>query len=361
MKPATEVFALTRAARRVLVIDPGMLGDAVHLVPALWDLRTNYPSAELQVVSSPVGCEVLRLAGCVDRQWVLEQAGERRRLGAQIRTLWALRRLRFDLSINFGDNDRNLIHAGLIGARCRLGRRAGRWHFWSPGCIGHWARIPDPAAPAFEQRRQVLAAAGLTLSPPRFELRVPPAAAQRAAALTPAGAVHFSINASHPLKEWPLEHWILLAQRLVATDPLLHLVATGSASPREQARLQTFAAGVCSERLALPPPGLPIAELAAVLQRCRLHVGADSGVLHLAAAVGTPTLSLFREYADARAWRPVGSAHRVLSAACRCVNRPDPPCQAAGRADCLAGITVDRVFAEMAQLSRRSADSPRAG
>ena len=344
MKPATEVQALTRATRRVVVIDPGMLGDAVHLVPALWDLRHNYPTAELHVVSSPVGFEVIQLAGCVDRQWVLEQAGERRRLGAQVRTLWALRRLRFDLSINFGDNDRNLIHAGLIGARCRLGRRAGRWHFWSPWCIAHWARIPDPVAPAFEQRRQVLAAAGLKLTPPRFELGVTPAAARRAEVLVAAGAIHFSINASHPLKEWPLEHWISLAQRLLAAEPGLRLVATGSASPREQARLRTFAAGVQSDRLALPPPGLPIAELAAVLQRCRLHVGADSGVLHLAVAVGTPTLSLFREYADARAWMPVGSAHRVLLAACRCVNRPNPPCQASGGAECLAGITVDRVL-----------------
>jgi ADP-heptose:LPS heptosyltransferase len=351
MKPAAEVQALTRAARRVLVIDPGMLGDAVHLVPALWVLRHNYPAAELHVVSSPVGFEVLQLAGCVDRQWVLEQAGERRRLAPQLRTLWALRRLRFDLSINFGDNDRNLIHAGLIGARCRLGRRAGRWHFWSAWCLGHWACIPDPAAPAFEQRRQVLAAAGLTLAPPRFALEVTPAAARRAAALVAAGAIHLSINASHPLKEWPLEHWTALAHRLVAAAPALHLVATGSANPREQERLRAFAASVHSDRLTLPPPGLPIGELAAVLQRCRLHVGADSGVLHLAAAVGTPTLSLFREYADARAWMPVGSAHRVLSVACRCVNQTDPPCQAAGRAECLAGIAVERVLSASLEAS----------
>ena len=44
--------------------------------------------------------------------------------------------------------------------------------------------------------------------------------------------------------------------------------------------------GVDNARLSVLPPGLPIAELAAVLRRCRLHVGGDSGVLHLAVALG---------------------------------------------------------------------------
>ena len=68
----------------------------------------------------------------------------------------------------------------------------------------------------YEQRRQVLAACGFELAAPRWDLRLPEAAVRWAEARVPAGAIHFSINASTPLKEWPLEHWIELAKRLLA-------------------------------------------------------------------------------------------------------------------------------------------------
>jgi ADP-heptose:LPS heptosyltransferase len=344
MNAATEFYAVTRAARRVLVIDPGMLGDAVHLLPALHDLRRQYPQAELHTVSSPVGAQVLELAGCVDRQWVLEQASERRSLVKQLRVLRALRRLRFDVSINFGDNERNLIYAGLIGARHRLGRRPGHRHGWLHWCIGHWVLVEDRTAPAYEQRRQVLAGAGFSLGPIRYGLQVPADATARAAARVPADAVHFSINASSPLKEWPLEHWVTVVRELLATHPQVSIVATAGANPREQARLERFAVGVAHPRLILVQGGPAVADLAAVLQRCCLHVGADSGVIHLAAALGTRVLALFREYTNAAAWMPESPPHRVLSAPCRCVNQAPAPCAAQGRAECLAGIAPELVL-----------------
>src|SRR5690348_4412335 len=126
MTQAPDFFAATRDARRVLVLDPGMLGDTVHLIPALWELRRNYSKAELHVVCSPVGAELHELAGCAHRLWPLPQAREKRRASEQLRVLLMLRRLRFDVSINLSDNDRNVIYAGLIGARHRLGRSLGR-------------------------------------------------------------------------------------------------------------------------------------------------------------------------------------------------------------------------------------------
>ena len=158
------------------------------------------------------------------------------------------------------------------------------------------------------------------------------------------GAIHFSICASSPLKEWPLENWIAWAKRLLAFDPQLRLLATATPQPREQERLQSLTQAVGSERLTTLS-GLSIAELAAVLQRCRLHVGADSGVLHLAVAVGLPTVSLFRDYHDASAWTPTGPAHRVFRAPCVCVNRRKQPCAPAKRADCLARLGVSEIEA----------------
>src|SRR5262245_54467047 len=86
----------TRNAQRVLVIEPGMLGDALHLIPALWELRRSYPEAELHVLCSPVGAEVQEMAGVAHKLWVLPQARRERRLSEQLRVLRELRRRKFD-------------------------------------------------------------------------------------------------------------------------------------------------------------------------------------------------------------------------------------------------------------------------
>ena len=242
----------------------------------------------------------------------------------------------------------------MTGARQRVAHAAGRNHFWKSWLIPTWVPRQPAGMPVFEQRRQILAACGLRLTPPRWDLSLPEAARRQAAGLVAQDAVHLSVCASSPLKEWPLENWIGLTKRLLAVNPQLQIVATGSGQPREQERLRALAAGVGSGNLKTLI-GLSLAELAAVLQRCRLHVGADSGVLHLAVAVGRPTLSLFRDYHDASAWMPVGPTHRVFRVPCVCVNRRDPPCAAANRAECLAQLEVGSVVAAVAELRQRAA------
>jgi ADP-heptose:LPS heptosyltransferase len=70
----------------------------------------------------------------------------------------------------------------------------------------------------------------------------------------------------------------------------------------------------------------PVALLSAVLAGSELHLGLDSGVLHLAVALGKPTVSLFRESAGRPGWAPRGANHRVLLRDC--------PCHQTGRATC---------------------------
>jgi ADP-heptose:LPS heptosyltransferase len=200
----------------------------------------------------------------------------------------------------------------------------------------------------FEQRRQVLAAAGFSLEAARFDLRVPEEARQWADATIAAQSVHLSISASTPVKEWPLENWIDLVQMLLEKRPSVQIVATAGSNPREQERLRKLAAAGSGERLQCIE-GVNIARLAAVLQRCRLHIGSDSGALHLAVAVGVPTLTVFREYSCLAEWMPVGSQHRHLVAACRCIDENRTDCLAAGRSACLAAITPAQVCGQACQ------------
>lgn len=337
-----HVYNETRAARKIIVVALGFLGDSVQLIPALWELQRNYPAAEVHVAATPLGCEVLRLVPCVHRVWPVARNPKQSNWRGDWATVRALRRERFDLAINLSSSDRTILWTALTGARCRVAHTGPRTPFWRTWLIPHWVSRRPPGMPIAEQHRQVLANCGMSLTTPRWDFTLPPAAMQKAESLSPAGAVHLSISASTPLKEWPLGNWIELSRRLLAADSHLRLLATASPQAREQERVQALARAVGDERLRTLS-NLNLAELTALLQRCQLHVGADSGVLHLAVLVGLPTISLFRAYHDASSWTPVGARHQVFLAPCVCVNQKVQPCAARGIADCLERVTVAEV------------------
>jgi ADP-heptose:LPS heptosyltransferase len=337
-------YAQTRAARKILVVDLAFLGDTIHLVPALWEITRHYPQSALHVLTSPVGAEVLRLAPCADRAWSLEMYPGKRTLRQQWAIVRALRRERFDLAFNFSGADRTIFMTALAGARWTLAHAAGRQHFWSGWLVRNWIPRQSAELPVYEQRRAVLAACGFELAPARFDLRVPADAKAWAAGHVPEGALHLSVNASTYLKEWPLSQWIELTRRLLQRNPQAQLVATGSADPREQARLRELAAAVSEPHLQTFV-GLTVAQLAALLARCSRHLGADSGVLHLATALGVPTVSIFRDYPGLKEWLPRGPRDRHLTAPCACALEVRDSCRRTQTAECLAGISPDAVLA----------------
>jgi ADP-heptose:LPS heptosyltransferase len=328
-------YTQTRDARKVVVVDLGFLGDTIHLLPALHQLKRNYSRAELHVVTSTVGCEVLGLASCVDRAWAIEMAPHKRSLGQQWQVLRELRREHFDVAFNFSGADRTIFMTAMTGARSRVAYSGGRSHFWSRWLVPYWIPSIQPTDLVFERRREMLKLCGLELAPARFDLHVPDSACDWAAAQAPENAIHFSINASTHLKEWPLENWIELAKRL-SKESNIKILATGSDSPRESSRLNAFSSAVGASAQIFC--GISIAQLAALLSRCSLHVGADSGVLHLAMALGLPTISLFRNYPNLGAWVPRGPQHRSFTASCACVGKKNAPCLKQPIAVCLKEI-----------------------
>lgn len=343
-------YSRTSGARKIIVVDLGFLGDSVHLIPALCELKRNYPQAPLHTLSAGVGAELLRLAPCVDRAWSFPLTAPSPPWWRHWDLLRALRRERFDVAFNFSGADRTVFITAFTGAQHRVAHAGGRRHFWQSWLIPNWVARRPSTLPVFEQRRQVLAACGLSLGPPRWELRVPESARTAVANHVPERALHFSINASTPLKEWPLEHWLELARELLACDSHCGLIASGSGSRREQERLGAFAKRMNDSRVSLLPANWGIAELAATLERCRLHVGGDSGVLHLAMALGLPTVAVFRDYPGKDEWLPRGPAHRHAVSPCACAEMRQPPCLAQNRALCLSQITPAQVFALVQEL-----------
>jgi ADP-heptose:LPS heptosyltransferase len=162
--------------------------------------------------------------------------------------------------------------------------------------------------------------------------------------------LHISPNSSKATREWPLEHHVSLLQSLWKDYPDLHVMVSGSARDRERERLRALEKGVRDPRLQLLPPNLTIPQLAAMLTRCRLHIGPDSGVLHLAVALNVPTISFFRQQGSYKSFMPAGPRHHVISMPCHCIDHHDAPCERLGRAECFAQIEPTRVGAAVRTL-----------
>jgi heptosyltransferase-3 len=346
----TDFYSRTLDASKILVVDLGFLGDTVHLVPALWEIKDNYPQAALHVLTSSVGEDLLKLAPCADRVWAIVLDPARRSLRQQWRIVAELRRERFDVAFNFMGADRTLFMTALSGARWRVAHQGGRKHFWNRWLVPEWVPRQNPDLTVFEQRRQVLAACGLKLGHPRFDLKIDERSANWAADVVPPIAIHVSVNSSKAVREWPLDHYVALFRALWAKNPALCVLASGSSQARERERLRLLAERTNDARLQVLPAGLTIPQLAAVLTRCRLHLGPDSGVLHLAAALHLPTVSFFREQGAYKSFFPVGNKHQIITVPCSCVDHRQSPCERIGQGECFARIEPARV----ADLVRQS-------
>ena len=112
-----------------------------------------------------------------------------------------------------------------------------------------------------------------------------------------------------PEKNWPLEKWVELLSWLIEETPARPVILGGEADKPQLDRLKT----------ALPRgryevwENLPLPELARLLSHCGAFIGHDSGITHLAAAVGIPTTALWGS-TNPDVWRPLGPHVKLVSA-----------------------------------------------
>jgi len=111
------------------------------------------------------------------------------------------------------------------------------------------------------------------------------------------------------------------------------------------------------------PPALDLggatepAELAGVLRRARVVVVGNTGPAHLAAAVGTPVVSLFAPVVPAERWRPWGVPHRLLGrAGAPCAGSRARTCPVPGH-PCLDSVTEDELLAAVAELTEATTET----
>jgi heptosyltransferase III len=266
---------------KILVLRGGALGDFLVTLPALGLLRARWPQARIELVGHARAAELARPGGTLDAvhsqheaRWAALYGGEP--LPAGLHTWLA----EFDLVVNFWpDPD------GALAAHFPL----------RPGQTWVTAAARPAVSPAARHYCEALRPLGLATTDYCSQLRVGKLEIRNSKSRTQNETmVAIHPGSGSPRKNWPLERWVELAGKLHRRTSLL--IVGGEPDTAAVAALAAFG------EVAL---NLPLPELARRLAACRLFLGHDSGVSHLAAAVGTPCVLLFGP-TEAAMWAPPG-------------------------------------------------------
>ena len=285
---------------KVLVVKLSSLGDVVHAMPAVQDMRAARPGVVIDWVVergfAPLvqRCDgVARVIPCELRRW--RQAP----LSAQTRSEWGgfrkqLQRDAYDAVIDL----QGLAKSALVSRLARLapgGRRfalANRTEGSSYEAPTRWVAdvaVPVPARSHAVQRSRLLCAKALGYEVPRFMyfgLHARAHAPDASGAGEPAVAlVHGTSRAD---KFWPADSWVELGRRLIAAGYPLAL-PHGSEAERERSSLLAAALGPRASVW----PRMELGALADRLAGCAGVIGVDSGLSHIAVALDLPHVQIY--------------------------------------------------------------------
>lgn len=275
---------------RILVIRGGAIGDFILTLPVIKLLRDSFPGVHLEILGYRHIAALAEMSGYADATRSIEYAA----LSTFFRRDGNLAPDLVDYFSSFQQIVSYLFDPDEIFATNL--RRAGVRNLivGSPKITGqeHAAR----------QLARPLESLGLYLENPAADI-LP----------NESRTVDHALIAIHPgsgseTKNWPLERFVELTKKLLRSNEKRRLlVIAGEADEERVTRLL----GVLPNERVSVVKGLPLPELAGVLQNCASFIGHDSGISHLAAAVGTPCLLLFGR-TDPAIWAPANPQVRVL-------------------------------------------------
>lgn len=277
---------------KILVVKTSSMGDVVHALPAISDIRRIRPGIVIDWLVEAPFAAIPRLHPAVRRVLPLAWRKWRKSL-LQRETRAAMAALRDELRSETYDlvlDLQGLLKSVMWGLQARgplVGYdRASIREPLAALCYQRTAAVSRELHAVERCRRLAAAHLGYPMptQPPDFGI-TPPAGSWRAPVLSAA----LIPCASRPEKLWPEEHWIAVGQRLQRAR-LKPVVLWGS--DQERQRAERIAAG-CD---GLVPPFLSVADMAAVLGQVRQTIGLDTGFSHLAAAFGGPTIGIYCDH-----------------------------------------------------------------
>lgn len=341
MPPAATV------APRILAVRFSSLGDLILTTPLFRAIRTAHPRAEITLVTRREYVPLFSQSPRISEVIGYDPATPLRELGRQ------LRRRHFTHRLDLHGSLRSLLLRRLVGGRwgtypkhriardllIRTKRNVYRDHRPVAERYFDAARrlgvTPDGDPAEVFLHRDAMAAADAFLRENRLGQD------RTLAALIP--------GAAHASKEWPEHHWRDLVAHLTGAG--MDVVILGGT---KEAHLAARLAEAGGAHTASAAGRFDIQGTAALLKRARCAAGGDTGVMHLATAVGTPVVTLLGPTVGAFGFLPYRARATILerSLPCRPCSKMGGPRCPLGHHDCLEGISPGEVLQAIRTLPR---------
>ena len=335
-------------ARKILLVRLRSIGDTVLATPSAFALKRFLPHAEVDILVEDWVAPLLKNHPHIDNVIVLERGG----VMARARVARELRSANYDVVYNLHGGTTATFLTRATGAPHRVGFKTYQY------AQLHTHKAPSPLLLWGQQKthsvEQQLALLGWTGVPvtdrPRTSLGVDPAAEEAInRRLAAAGLEDRKIALVHPAaafatKQWATENFARVAEFLAERG----FAPVAIAAPHESAVLENLLKELSVPILSFDDLSLP--EVTALAVRSQLFVGNDSGIAHIATAVGTPSVVIFGSSNMAH-WRPWNrAAAEVVFEEMPCQPCHGYFCEKFAQPECILRVPVPRVIGAIERL-----------
>jgi heptosyltransferase-2 len=334
--------ASVAAWRRILVIRLSSLGDILLTTPVLRLIRQHCPTAQIDFLTKTVYADLIRAHPCIDRVVCVPERP------ALLPVIHSLRQTQYDLVLDLHRTLRSRLLYHRLWARHKRAyskRTVRRALLVSCGWNTLRAMTPVPELYAAPLRHL-----GMQTPLPPLEMYVANGCAEamqmHLERAFPHGFQHpllaLAPGARWPTKRWPVERFAAVAQALAVAQSASVVILGGAEDT-------PLASALC-QRLSVPvldsTGTLSLMQTAALLQRCRLLLSNDSGLMHMATALHVPVVAIFGPTVQEFGFYPFQARAQVISAtlSCRpCSTKGSQRCPR-GHHHCMQQVTVPQVF-----------------
>jgi heptosyltransferase-3 len=343
--------------RRALVIKLRHHGDVLLTAPVLSTLKRAAPGCEVDALvyadTAPMLADhpAISRLHLIDRQW--KRAGLLTQARAELHLLAELRSRGYDLVVHLTEHKRGAWLTRLLQPRWSVAPKQ-KGDFWRASFSHFYPRSNHPLRHTVESNLDALRRIGVRPEAADKRVTLVPGAAaevhlgtlQREHGLEPGGYIHLHPASRWLFKCWPDDKVAQLADALAARGH--RVVLTAAPDDKEKALIAAVLKACKSVPLDLSGQ-LSLKQLAALTAQARLFVGVDSAPMHIAAAMGTPTVALFGPSGD-KEWGPWGVAHRIVTSDHACRPCGLDGCGGGKVSECLTTLPVEKVLAACEEL-----------
>lgn len=334
---------------KILAIKFKYLGDVAVTIPALRALRQTYPDAKLHVLVSQEAVPILEHVPWIDKIWGYPRKKTQGTKKEAFTLIRALRKEKFNLSVDFVGNDRGAWVSLAVGAKIRLGQISPKGFLGRKFCYSH--RIPEAKQDIHEIDRSlhVLTRIGISnVTHKDPELYSDSSLDQFAQSYLPHQSILCHLSTSSPGKEWPLEKWVSFYQ--MSPEFKDRIIFSSGPSPRERQMLSDLLSAIPNALIIKDI--LSLQQFMAIIKNASAVICGDTFVSHAAAGLKTPVVTLFGP-TFSKHWAPKGNSISLQTDWCHC--RSDFYL-CSNTTHCLSSLPPHNVKAALLQLLERTSD-----